>query len=230
MASANEPVQTQTEPTGQTSAQGQAAGNGGARSGQSVSSRESGKSPTQAGESPAAGRAVGRSPRQELMGEPGNPFELMWNLSRQMDRMMSSMFRSFGSGSWGSSFPSLAFGAGGESGFMPRPWSPRIDVEQRGDAVRVCADLPGVRKEDVTIDLTEEGLTIAGERREEREEGGEEQGYRSVERSYGRFLRTVPLPKGVDTKQLKAQMREGVLEITIPLDESARPRRIPIQG
>jgi len=87
-----------------------------------------------------------------------------------------------------------------------------------------------VRKEDVNIDLTEEGLTITGERREEREEGSREQGYRSIERSYGRFYRTIPLPNGVKTEELKAQMRDGVLQITIPLDESARPRRIQIQG
>jgi HSP20 family protein len=144
--------------------------------------------------------------------------------------MMNSVFRSFGSGSFGSNFPNLPSGASGDAGFAPSIWSPRIDVQQRGDSLQVCADLPGVRKEDVNIELTEEGLTITGERREEREEGGRERGYRSIERSYGSFYRTIPLPKGLKTEELKAQMQDGVLEITIPLDERARPRRIQIQG
>jgi HSP20 family protein len=109
--------------------------------------------------------------------------------------MMNSVFRSFGSGFFGSNFPSLPLGASEEGGFASSVWSPRVDVQQHGDALLVRADLPGVRKEDVNIDLTEEGLTITGERREEREEGGREQGYRAIERSYGRFYRTIPLPK-----------------------------------
>jgi len=225
MTSASEQGQPQTDPTQQTSAQAQSAGNGGAR-GQRGASREG----SEARRSSSAGGAMTRSPRQELMDEPRNAFELMWDLSRQMDRTMSSMFRSLSSGFFGTQFPSLSFGARGEGAVMPSAWMPRIDVEQRGNALRVCADLPGVRKEDVTIDLTDEGLTLTGERREEKEEGQQEQGYRSFERRYGRFYRTIPLPKGANTEQLKAQMRDGVLEITIPLDESARPRRIPIQG
>jgi HSP20 family protein len=223
MASANDPGQS----IQQSGPQSQSGGNGGSRERQELQGRESG--PQSQRES--GGRALSSSRGQELSRfSSSNPFELMWDLSRQMDRMMNSVFRSFGSGFFGSSFPGLPFGASEESGFAPSVWSPRIDVEQRGDALQVCADLPGVRKEDVNIDLTEEGLTISGERRAERQVGGEEQGYRAIERSYGRFCRTIPLPKGVKTEDLKAQMRDGVLQITIPLDESARPRRIQIQG
>jgi len=221
MASANDPTQS----TQQGGPQTQSGGNGGPRGSQELQARQ--------GEQQSRGamnRPVTGSRDQELSGLSNNPFELMWDLSRQMDRMMSSVFRSVGSGFFGSSFPNLPSGASGDAGFAPSVWSPRIDVQQRGDALQVCADLPGVRKEDVNIDLTEEGLTITGERREEREEGGRERGYRSIERSYGRFYRTIPLPKGLETEQLQAQMRDGVLQITIPLNERARPRRIQIQG
>jgi len=221
MASANDPTQS----TQQSGAQTQSGGNGGSRSSQELQAQEGGQQSRG-----ATSRSMTSSRDQDLSRLSNSPFELMWDLSRQMDRMMNSVFRSFGSGSFGSNFPNLPSGAGGDAGFAPGIWSPRIDVQQRGDALQVCADLPGVRKEDVNIDLTEEGLTITGERREEREEGGREQGYRSIERSYGRFYRTIPLPKGLKTEELKAQMQDGVLEITIPLDERARPRRIQIQG
>ena len=223
MASANDPGPS----TQQTGPQTQSGGNGGSRASQELQAREGGQ-PSQ--RETRGGQTLSRSRGQEISRlSSSNPFELMWDLSRQMDRMMNSVFRSFGSG-LGSSFPSFPFGKSEESGFAPTVWSPRIDVEQRSDALHVRADLPGVRKEDVNIDLTEDGLTLSGERREEREEGSQEQGYRAIERSYGRFYRTIPLPKGVKTEDLKAQMRDGVLQITIPLDESARPRRIQIQG
>jgi HSP20 family protein len=221
MASANDPTQS----TQQSGAQTQSGGNGGSRSSQELQAQEGGQQSRG-----ATSRSMTSSRDQELSRLSNSPFELMWDLSRQMDRMMNSVFRSFGSGSFGSNFPNLPSSAGGATGFAPGIWSPRIDVQQRGDALQVCADLPGVRKEDVNIDLTEEGLTITGERREEREEGGREQGYRSIERSYGSFYRTIPLPKGLKTEELEAQMQDGVLEITIPLDERARPRRIQIQG
>ena len=102
-------------------------------------------------------------------------------------------------------------------------------IKQRNDSIVVRADLPGVRKEDVQIDVTDDVLTISGERREEREEGGNDQDYRAIERSYGSFYTTVPLPEGANTEKLTAKMHDGVLEITVPLDESARPRRIQIQ-
>jgi HSP20 family protein len=152
----------------------------------------------------------------------------MWQLSREMDRMMSSAFGG-GSPFFGSNFRSALQRGRDEEWGGPTLWSPRVDVEQRADSIIVRADLPGVRKEDVQIEVTDEGLTLSGERHEEREEGGEDQGYRAVERSYGSFYRTIPLPQKVKLEQLKAKMRDGVLEITVPLDESARPRRVKIE-
>ena len=225
MASANDPRQTENTAQPATARQ-QTGGNGGREAEQQVQSRE-GKQGS--GQTDERSRALARSRgRRHLSTAGGNPFELMGQLSREMDRMMSAAFG--GSPFFGSNFRSLLQRGRDDEWNTPTLWSPRVDVEQRGDSIVVRADLPGVRKEDIQLEVTDEGLTISGERREEHEEGGEDQGYRAIERSYGSFFRTVPLGQKVKTEQLKAKMRDGVLHITIPLDETARPRRIEIEG
>jgi HSP20 family protein len=87
-----------------------------------------------------------------------------------------------------------------------------------------------LRKEDVQIEIENDALVISGQRREEREDGEEDRGYRVYERSYGSFYRTVPLPRGTDPENIKAEMRDGVLKVTLPLPENARPRKIQIQS
>jgi HSP20 family protein len=229
MASVNNPTQTQTEANQQAAARARAqpeGGNGGRSSGQQAETRER----SDDRQSGRGNRALSRPQgRQDLVREASNnPLALMWQLSREMDRMMASVFGSGLAPLFGSNLSRPNQGRGDD-------WSsaalltPRIDVEQRNDSIVVRADLPGVRKEDVQIDVTDDVLTISGERREEREEGGDDQDYRAIERSYGSFYTTVPLPEGANTEKLTAKMHDGVLEITVPLDESARPRRIQIQ-
>ena len=223
MASANKPGQTGTT-TQQGAAPQQAGGNGGTEARQQVQSRGGKQASGQTGE---RSRAVVRSRGRDLSTAAGNPFELMAQLSREMDRMMSAAFG--GAPFFGSNFRSLLQRGRDDEWNTPTLWTPRVDVEQRGDSILVRADLPGVRKEDIQLEVTDEGLAISGERREEHEAGGEDQGYRAIERSYGSFYRAIPLGQKVKTEQLKAKMRDGVLQITIPLDESARPRRIEIE-
>jgi len=221
MASTNNPTQGQ-ETTQGTRTRSQSEGNGGRSGGQRSESGER-SNERQSGRG-ARALSTPRSGHDLVSGGVGNPVELLWRLSNEMDRMMSS----FAGSLWRPSSRSL-FRTGREDNWpTPTFWSPHIDVEQRGDSIVVRADLPGVRKEDIQIDVTDEGLTIAGERREEREEGEDDQGYRAIERSYGSFYRTIPLPQKVNVEKLTAKMRDGVL-ITIPLDESARPKRIQIQ-
>jgi HSP20 family protein len=224
MATANEPTQSSSQ---QSAGRSQ---NGGTTAAQTDQARQSGQS-RQSEESRREGqesRAVSRGPeRRELSRVGSNPFEMMRQMSREMDRMMSAL--AMGSPLFGSQFRPLLARGWDDEWATSRTWVPQIDVEQRGDAILVRADLPGVRKEDVQVEITEEGLMLSGERREEREEGAESQGYRAYERTYGRFYRTIPLPQKVNVDQLKAKMRDGVLEITIPLDESARARRIQIE-
>jgi HSP20 family protein len=148
------------------------------------------------------------------------PLAMMGQLSREMDRV------------WESFFGRSPFRERGEEDWqMASVWSPRVDMERRDDRLLLRADLPGVRKDDVEIDVSDDVLSISGERRFEREAGDEDDdGYRVVERSYGRFYRSVPLPAGVNADDVSATMRDGVLEISVTLPQSARRRRITIQG
>src|SRR5688572_32690525 len=117
------------------------------------------------------------------------------------------------------------FRSGREGGSL---WTPQIETFQRGNEFVVRADLPGLTKDDVKVDVTEDSITLQGERREEHEEDREEY-YRS-ERTYGSFYRVVPLPEGAITDSAKAEFNNGVLEIVLqaPPKEVSRGRRLEI--
>jgi len=145
----------------------------------------------------------------------------MARLSREMDQLFDSFFGSrFG-------FPRLSGSSGNELSSL---WTPSVDVRRRSDSLVVHAELPGVSKDSVRIEATDDGIAISGERNETREEGGAEHGYQLRERSYGSFYRDIPLPEGAQVDQAKATMREGVLEITVPLQENRNRRQIQIEG
>jgi HSP20 family protein len=107
-------------------------------------------------------------------------------------------------------------------------WVPKIDVFQQGNELVVRADLPGLDPEDVTVDISDDAVTIAGERRQEREE--EHGGVYRIERSYGAFHRVVPLPDGAITDRANATFRDGVLEIRMPAppEQVSRGRRLEV--
>jgi len=107
-------------------------------------------------------------------------------------------------------------------------WVPQVESFQRGDQFVVRADLPGLRKEDVTIEINDDTLTLQGERRDEHEE--EREGVFTSERSYGSFYRVVPLPDGAIPDSAKAAFNNGVLEVTVeaPPRDVSRGRRIEI--
>ncbi len=99
-------------------------------------------------------------------------------------------------------------------GALATAWSPRIDVVERDGQLVVHAELPGMSKEDVKVEVTDGMLTIEGERKEEKKE--ERHGYNYSECRYGSFYRCIPLPEGADTSKATAQFRKGVLEVTMP--------------
>jgi HSP20 family protein len=111
----------------------------------------------------------------------------------------------------------------------PVAWSPKIDVFERDNRLVTRVDLPGMKKEDVAVEVTDGHLTLSGERRRETEEKKDNL-YRS-EREYGSFYRAVPLPEGVKLEDVKATFADGVLEVSVPMP--ARPdanvRRVPIE-
>lgn len=114
-----------------------------------------------------------------------------------------------------------------DSGLADHGWAPPVDIRETEDAYLVSAELPGMKKEDVHITLENSVLTVGGERRFEGEE--KEQGFHRRERAYGKFLRSFALPKRVDSEKIAAKFKDGVLEISVPKMEEARPRQIAIQ-
>jgi HSP20 family protein len=107
-------------------------------------------------------------------------------------------------------------------------WSPRVETFQKGDRFVVRAELPGLKKDDVQVDVSDDAITIRGERREEHEEDRE--GFYQTEREYGQFYRTILLPDGAIGDSAQAAFRNGVLEITMQAApaEASRGRRLEI--
>ena len=139
-----------------------------------------------------------------------NPFAVMRRMSDEMDRTFGRFYGEGGAGNRGS-------------------WLPAIDVGERNGQLQVHAELPGLKPEDVKVEITNDALIIQGERRSQHEEG-EGQSYRS-ERRYGQFYREIPLPDGANTEQARAQFRDGVLEVSVPVPQQANQRRqIPVTG
>jgi len=106
-------------------------------------------------------------------------------------------------------------------------WAPPLEVKNKNGNFVVTAELPGLTKDEIKVEVIENALVIEGERKREKEEKGAEF-YRS-ERYYGKFYRSIPLPKGANAEQVKAELTNGVLEVTIPVPE-AKPatRQVPI--
>lgn len=135
----------------------------------------------------------------------------LFDLHRQMNRLFDDLI-----GNDGPSMPSQ--GTAGGTGW------PQIEIEQQDDSVRVVAELPGVKEDDIDLRIEDGVLTLAGEKHSERKE---DNGY--SERSYGRFERRVLLPSNVDEDKCSADFRNGVLTVTLPrTEEKARGRRIPL--
>lgn len=105
----------------------------------------------------------------------------------------------------------------------PSAWTPQIELIAKPGEFCVKVDVPGMKKEDLTIEMTDEHMVVKGERRQEKEE--KKDGYIKTERSYGSFVRTVPLPEGVKPESAKAAMHDGVLEITMPMIKVEPQRR-----
>jgi HSP20 family protein len=147
-------------------------------------------------------------------GWADNPVRGFQRLAEEMDRM----FDDFGLGRrW---TEPLSRVAGADA------WAPQIDVFQKNNELTIRADLPGMRKDEVSVDVTDDAITIQGERKRENEE--EREGFYRSERSYGSFCRVIPLPEGAMTEQAKALFRDGVLEVTMPAPPASKGRRLEI--
>jgi len=104
-------------------------------------------------------------------------------------------------------------------------WTPALDLYQNADNVVALVELPGMRKEDIEISLQDGMLTIAGERKNE---SGEENGATRTERFTGKFRRSVTLPTRVDANKVNAVYKDGILTVTLPKAEEAKPKQIQV--
>ena len=155
--------------------------------------------------------ATGRAPR--------DPFGLLRQMTSELDKAFDTPF--------GSAFPWPAFRGFG----LPETakWAPQIDVFERDNRLVTKVDLPGLKKEDVKVEVTDGYLAITGERKAESEEKTDNV-YR-CERSYGSFYRAVPLPEGAKLEDVKATFADGVLEVSVPLPAKveSKPRTVMIE-
>lgn len=142
---------------------------------------------------------------------------IRWEPVRELHSLQQEMNRLFGS------FlePSQAGPSAGG-----RQWIPAMDLVERKENFVLRADLPGVREDDVKIELEDSVLTVSGERRGETEENRE--GYHRIERSTGAFRRSLSVPDGVDASSITASFEGGVLEVTIPKPKQRQPQRVQI--
>jgi len=151
-----------------------------------------------------------------------SPFGMMRRMMEDMDRLFDEL--TFGRGSHPAAL--APFGGGrllGESGFMPA-----IEVFERDGKLVVRADLPGIKKDEVRVNVDENGLVIEGERQRESEE--EREGYFHSERSYGSFQRRIALPRGVDLSTCDATFDDGVLEVKLALPKESGRRSIEVRS
>lgn len=142
-----------------------------------------------------------------------------WDPMRELEDMSSRLNRLFRS--------DFGFARPEEGAMTTYEWSPVVDVVETPDEYLIRAELPGVTKDQVKIDLKNGVLTLTGERKEEKEEKGKR--FHRVERSYGSFMRSFTLPSEVDEQKISADHRDGILSIHLPKSPSAKPRAVEIR-
>jgi HSP20 family protein len=114
----------------------------------------------------------------------------------------------------------------GASNYGSRRWVPAMDLVETEDSLVLRADLPGMDREEIGIEVKDGVLTVSGERRAQHEEKRE--GFHRVERSFGRFARSLELPKGIEADSIEASFDRGVLEVRMPKPAERKPTRIEI--
>jgi len=179
----------------------------------------------------------GSSPRRSELEQSGrvqtsgslagsSPFSVMRRMMEDMDRLFSSFVSS--------PMPQGqdALQRGGERALQPLTrglWAPQVEVFERGNNVVVRAELPGLSREDVDVEVEDDMLVIRGERHNDVED--EHDGYYRSERSYGSFYRALPLPEGVEASACNATFKDGVLEVTLPkpAPQVSRAKKISVR-
>ena len=209
-------------PSRQEEGAGQRPGMRGESSGQSSGlSRQSGQQGSRGQQRGALARRDADYGVPSLFGG-GGPFALLRRMEHEMDRM----FEQFSMGGFSSGGQLQQRGGSGMSSL----WSPQIEVYERDGKLHVSADLPGLTKDDIEVNIDNDTITIQGQRQSQKEDRDEQRGFYRSERSYGSFYRAIPLPEGVNADNAQASFRDGVLDITLdaPKQAEGRGRRLQI--
>lgn len=142
-----------------------------------------------------------------------------WDPFRELEEMSDRLNRMF-------TRPATSRTNGRET-LIVADWAPSVDISETEGEYQIKAELPGLKKEDVKVTLEDGILTIQGERAREKEEKGKK--YHRVERSYGSFVRSFTLPDLVDENSVKAEFKDGVLNLHLPKSEKAKPKAIEVK-
>jgi HSP20 family protein len=134
---------------------------------------------------------------------------------REMERLHSDLNRLF-----------EGVPAEGRTADTGRTWAPAVDVAETEEAILVRAELPGMAREDIDIELSGETLTLRGERKFESEE--KKNNLVRIERRYGKFLRSFTLATPIQTDRVSASYKDGILEVVLPKSEETRPRKVQV--
>jgi HSP20 family protein len=114
----------------------------------------------------------------------------------------------------------------GREGEFVGGWNPTVDIDETDDEIVVKAELPGLEKDQVSVEYKDGALILRGERKLERDV--KEENYHRMERSYGTFLRSFSLPASIDDAKIGATMKNGILEVHLPKKEAAKPKQIKV--
>ena len=115
-----------------------------------------------------------------------------------------------------------AFGGGNWPAESAGTFTPQLDVTETDKEIKICAELPGIESKEIEVNVTDDELIIRGEKQSER--SSDEKGRQWTERTYGSFERTIPLPADVNGEKAKSEFKNGLLRITLPKREGAKPR------
>jgi len=143
-----------------------------------------------------------------------------WDPFRELEDMSERLNRVFAR-------PSLRQSGSSKEAMTVADWMPTVDISETDGEYVIKAELPEVKKEDVRVTVEDGVLTLQGERRQEKEEKGKK--FHRVERSYGSFVRSFTLPESVDEGAVKAEYKDGVLNLHLPKTEKVKPKAIDVK-
>lgn len=142
-----------------------------------------------------------------------------WDPFRELEEVSDRLNRMFAR--------PVASRTNGKETMIVADWTPSVDISETEGEYQINAEIPDVKKEDVKVTLEDGVLTIQGERKHEKEEKGKK--FHRIERSYGSFVRTFSLPDVIDEEKVKAEFKDGVLNLHLPKSEKAKPKAIEVK-